>query len=568
MKHGRVVESVVALLLIAIVFMPLNVMAGPSDPIGIKGYVTDSATGIGIVGATVTDLTDNTYHTTTTGGYYQYYVATPEWKQHTVQASMTGYTTQQQTISISRGTGWGVANFALVSTAQDTAGFSAGWFAYSGTISIWYQHWDSGTFTLDLYNPSNVKVNTWTFTTSNYPNRNTVTWPANAVGSWRLHTTSTYHGQTNTQVTVVGSDNAVFSCQRIDYSKKLDPEIPKLLQIVSWRNISGSNSMVINLLDPDNIVRATYYPTLNRGIATSYYFDLWNQYNASHTVSGKWTLSWTGYKYDGTATAGSDYLYVGFRIIGDRANQRTLVESANKMSVGELFPTTNDAWGVSTSSAVTLTNIENPSGSLYNLDVRVTGLYHDRFGNVLNIYRNEIRRINIIVYKQAIYDWGSTSTGTDGSYYNSAIDNNDANCQDCWNISLDQMGTPSLGPVGDSVLGEALSAIPYVGEVYWTYTFLDAVNKQFNGDPSNPRPAPLHDTSQLWAGSWFANGYLGPNAKLNASAYNYIRLTYDASKPITYAYKIQVTFSYIANGIGVTETWKDMPPQYICINST
>ncbi len=169
-----------------------------------------------------------------------------------------------QTWSLSGGSGYkyftanAVGQWKLVVTSQvegtwnDYAQVLTEYAEFSGapyivaqqSITIAEKHHATGTMTIALYRPgASTPVRTWTITSNNYPNTVTHTYPADTVGTWRMHVATTYAGSWDRYCDVYPQSSAILAGGEYGSLSK------GCIEVSYW---CTAQSMTINFYDPSS----------------------------------------------------------------------------------------------------------------------------------------------------------------------------------------------------------------------------------------------------------------------------------------------------------------------------
>jgi hypothetical protein len=324
--------------------------------------------------------------------------------------------------------------------------------------------------------------------------------------------------------------------------------------------------MTIKLYDPDAVLRQTWYPGTVHTPSYKYY-NLNDYFNSTGKLAGQWHMRWDGYN-DGAPDGGDAYMNVGMKQVLKSTAIGTTFNSNQKLAAG-LYVPTQDGKGAVITVALMLNNME---GSTPRKDIRtqVKVFYEDLKSSGGSSYQNGVREIYIYIQKVAFGGYGTTGTGTGGSWYNSGID---ISRLDMWGNNVTITGG-STG-VEKWVLNAATAGIvrlavwaatPYLATPLAPLAIVTIMSLLFiqTAPSSNPDQA-YYKTTDTSAGAGYTHNsdYL-----YNASGIaNKTLFSFDSSKSLSYAFKIWGRVVYWNSNPPATLLDKITPAVYLVVKN-
>jgi hypothetical protein len=356
---------------------------------------------------------------------------------------------------------------------------------------------------------------------------------------------------------MITEDGVDFPQEYYEYSAKWLSNVSLGLKVRCYHGATGT--MDVWLYDPDGIERAHYTPARNTVNPTIYKYNLYNHYNNTGKISGQWHLHWHGH-YDGNPIEDNDYMYVGMMAIQRTTPLGTNYNEARKLAVGLFMPTV-DNYGIATSIAITLRDVSDGGSPCRNLKIRVEELFQDRKVSGPSTNQNQIEEMRIYIEKVAFAGFGTTGTGTGGSWYNSGI-----NVDSSWggNVTL-AGGTWGGGFAIFAIVVTGIAVVVCPAAFAFTISSVWTALGLSTPTSGNPDQAPYHSGSDTSASSDF---HKNANNKFNGTALNNVTLKWDYSKSLSYCYRITGSLRYYNSNPPATVIDKDLAPLYfVLVNS-
>ncbi len=354
----------------------------------------------------------------------------------------------------------------------------------------------------------------------------------------------------------ITEDGACFIWERYEYSAKWLSNVTRSLEIQSFHGALGT--MTNWLYDPDGVLRASYNPPRNTYYPTIYKYNLNNHYNATGKVSGKWHLHWHGHM-DGDLIQGDDYIYVGMTAIQRTTAVGTNYNEQRQLAIGLTLPT-YDGSGVAVSLAITLRDVLDGGSPRRDLRIRIAENFQDN--KITGSHaENHIEEMQIYIAKVAFEGYGTTGTGTGGSWYNSGIYIDSLYGR---NVSLPG-GVPAYGYWAFALTVLALSTWVFPGAFTVIASVVMGELMHYGTITGNPDQAPYHNGGDTRA---FSDYHKDGHGLSNASAFNNASLQWDSSKGLSYCFMIWGHIIYENYNIVGYLASVDLPALYIVLRNS
>jgi|GEM_PF-6967633 len=330
-------------------------------------------------------------------------------------------------------------------------------------------------------------------------------------------------------------------------------------KITIWCFHGAYGEMTVYLYDPNGNLRMTHNPPGNTHTYTVVQFNLNDYFNSTGKMSGIWHLYWTGHE-GGLPTSGHDYLYVGMLAVDRTTSIGTQFYEERELAAGVMLPT-KDGYGVAGSIAVTLVEVTG-EGNRRDLVVKIACLHSDLMYDGSTGRRNSIESIRINIVKVAFSGWGTTGTGSSGSWYNSGVYMSQPYG---FNVTL-AGGSPepwAIGAAGYAIVTLATFAGgPIVGIPAGLLMYIITSGYASSGGALDQSPYKSTDTQAKADFNKNSDHLYNSTAILNSTL-----LQWDASKSLSYAFMIWGEIKYYNSNPPATWITKSTPAIYLLVNN-
>jgi hypothetical protein len=236
---------------------------------------------------------------------------------------------------------------------------------------------------------------------------------------------------------------------------------------------------------------------------------------------------------------------------------------AKKLGFGLSFDS-RDGYGVAASLGITFMKLQSAGTGDHKLLIRTAASYQDRKPFGVANSDNHIEKITLYISKVAWGGWGTTGTGSGGSWYNSGIGVDRA-----FGRNVTVTGAYKIDPLIKDWTATAIGG--FVGVLMPTFAWLSVPAATFAASTvlnafaiNNPINASNHNGYSDDASCDYtrdADGYY------NGTAWTNLTLTFDYQKSLSYAFKMYAVVTYYNLNWPALQLVRSTPSMYIVVDN-